>query len=94
MKKLLCFCAFALFCSTAPLAVNAQQIDMGKLTCKDLVEMDEAELAILYMWLDGYFSHMSQNTILDLDNVESDLKALIKACDGSPEKKILDALTR
>lgn len=90
MKKLFSLLAIILLCATAPLAASAEKLDMGKISCRDFMQMDEDALAYLYFWLDGYVSAKSGDTVLDTDSVENDLRAMLDACEDAPRKKLLD----
>lgn len=71
---------------------QAEQVNMGQISCTELLEFDEEAMAYFYFWLDGYFSAKSGNLVLDTSTAEDDLEALIKACRKSPAKKVLTVI--
>lgn len=90
MKRLFSLLAITGLCLAAPLGAQAEKIDMGALTCKQFTELDAQELTLLYFWLDGYVSHMSNDTTLDTDGVEADLQTMMEHCQAKPQSKVLD----
>ena len=90
MKKLCCLCLFAALCVVFPLTASAEKLDMGKFTCKALMELEGDEGAMVYFWLDGYVSHMTGNNVIDTTTIESDMQALMEMCQKNPGMKILD----
>lgn len=91
MKKLACLAVAACLCFAAPLAAQAEKVDMAKITCEQMFQ-DEDSAVYMYFWLDGYFSAKSGDTVLDAAGAEGDLTALAEACAASPGKKVLDLL--
>jgi hypothetical protein len=93
MKRLFAFALCAALCLASPMtAAGAQNMDMGAIKCADLKKMGETEMSMLYFWMDGYTSHMTGNTVLDLDLVEENIKALMEYCALNPKHNILDFL--
>ena len=90
MKKLLCACCLALLCAALPLTAKAAELDMGKLTCAEFMKMGADETGMLYIWLDGYASHMTGNNVLNSSTIEQDLNTLMENCKKNPSMKLLD----
>ncbi len=53
----------AAFVALAPSA-HAEDIDMGKITCKEFMSSTQNEMTMLIFWIDGYLSGVSDNTML------------------------------
>lgn len=93
MKKWLCLLTLCvLFLGATPLAVKAERLDMGSITCQDFMAMDEEEMAMFMFWLDGYASHANNNTVMDTGAIEKGLEQLAAHCPGNPGDKILSLL--
>lgn len=95
MKKLLCLLTLCALClSVAPLAAKAEKVDMGSVTCKQLLEMDEAEITFMVFWYDGYFSAKTGNNTMDTDALEQALEALGEHCGKNPNDNVLKVLSQ
>ena len=42
--------------ATVPAQAQKQQFDLSTITCKQFFEYNKDNLAIMLMWLDGYYS--------------------------------------
>lgn len=80
----------AVFCS-APLAALAEDIDMGKITCQEFMD-DEENMPMMIMWIDGYMSAASNNTILNDAWLERLGIHLGTFCGTTPSKTIMQAI--
>lgn len=69
-------------------------IDFGAITCREFVEeinqADEDAAGIVLMWLDGYLSGVSGDTVLNWKGLEAFSGTLIDACVRTPNKMVLD----
>lgn len=92
MKQLLSLAAIVGLCLVGPVTAGAATVEVGKITCAELLDMDETEVTVLYVWLDGYASAKSGNTTLNSDNMESDLETLAKMCKSNTKAKVLDLI--
>ncbi len=43
---------------------QAQDVDMGKITCKQFLDAEKGEMESMLFWLDGYISALSENTVM------------------------------
>ena len=91
MKKLL-FAAVAaamLFC--APVSAQAEDQDMAKITCKEFLESKE-NISLLLMWIDGYMSAKSNNTVLSDSWMEKLGTHMGTYCGKNPTKTVMEAM--
>ncbi|MDL2267122.1 hypothetical protein LJC46_03935 [Desulfovibrio sp. OttesenSCG-928-G15] len=93
MKKLLCCLCVSGMCLGFPLAASAKQLDMKNYTCGDLTSLtDPTDVAMIYMWLDGYVSAKTNNLVIDMESVEGDLQDVMDECKGKDNEKLLEVL--
>lgn len=91
MKKLLLTTfAVALLCA-APFAAKAEDQDMAKITCKEFLA-DKENMPIMIMWIDGYMSGKSDNTVLGQAWIEKLGMHLGMFCGKNPSKTIMEAI--
>ena len=92
MKKLLML-AFAMMLLLSPQIVRADEpVDVAKISCKELVDSSEQDITLILMWLDGYISAKSNNTLMDDAWVEKLGQHLGEYCAAHPKKTIMDAV--
>ncbi len=91
IKKIL-FCAVAatvLF--TTPPAVQAETKDVAKVTCQEFMN-DKDDMPLLIMWIDGYLSAASDNTVFSKEWQVKLGKHMGEFCTKNPNKTIMDAM--
>ena len=88
MKKLVLAVAAIAFAAPA----FATQVDMGAATCTDTKTWDANTAGSYLMWLDGYMSGKTGNTVLDTDGLAKLAQALDTFCASNPDVKLLDAV--
>ena len=71
------------------LAVAGEKVDMAELTCKQFLADEEGILPTV-VWIDGYLSHQSGNTVIDMDQLVENVKQIANDCAAEPDKKIMD----
>lgn len=92
----LCLSA-TLLVSTPALAqkTQIQNINFGVITCGEFMEGmsegSEDDIAVVLMWIDGYLSGVSGDTVLNWRNLERFSAKLVDYCDRKPNVKVLDA---
>ncbi len=90
MKKL--FAAFVLFALFGmPLAASAAEVDMAKISCKDFLS-EKDQIGTMLVWIDGYMSAKSDNTVMSEEWMEKLGGHLGKYCASNPNKTIMDAI--
>lgn len=90
-KMLLTAFAVAVLCATPMLAKAANETDIAKISCKDLLS-DKQNLPMMLMWIDGYMSGKSDNTVISNEWMEKLGTHLGKFCGANPAKTVLDAI--
>lgn len=81
-----------LFAQPAPAAEN---IDFSAITCEEFINdigaASEDDVAAIMMWLDGYLSGVSGDTVLRFDAMESFGTSLVEHCAKNGKTRLLDA---
>jgi acid stress chaperone HdeB len=91
------FLSAALLLSTPALAkkTQMQDINFGAISCGQFMEgMSEGsddDMAVVLMWIDGYLSGVSGDTVLNWKNLEKLSANLIDYCESNPEANVLEA---
>ena len=91
MKKMLLAVAAAAVLCGAPFASQAADQDMAKITCKDFLA-DQANMPLMIMWIDGYMSAQSENTVLSEEWIQKLGMHLGMFCGKNPDKTIMQAM--
>lgn len=81
----------ALFAVLPTLAAAGEKVDMAELTCKQFLADQEGILPTV-VWIDGYLSHQSGNTVIDMDQLVANVKQIADECASEPDKKIMDLM--
>jgi hypothetical protein len=74
-----------------------KQVDMGEMTCDDFVTGvtenadDPATIAIIIMWIDGYLSAQTGDTVVNFEDLEANTLKLIAYCKQHPKKNMIEA---
>ena len=63
MKKFLLMALAVTMLGGAPVASHAADQDMAKITCKEFLDAKE-HMSMMIMWIDGYMSGKSGNTLI------------------------------
>ena len=103
MKKSLVFGLLAFM--TLAFSINAeagkgraQNIDFGSYTCDtflaDLSTASEDDAAAIFLWLDGYLSGVSGDTVLDWRGFEEFTTKLVSRCQRHGNEQLLNAAQR
>ena len=79
-----------MMCATFP-AQAQKQIDLSTMTCKRFFEYDKDNLAIMLMWLDGYYSEDDAPPIVDFDKMTENSRKLGQYCARNPDKSVITA---
>lgn len=92
-----CFSASLLVSMPTVAAKKAQtqNIDFGSITCRqflqDLSQSSAEDAGVVMMWIDGYLSGVSGDTLLDWKDLEKFSSALAAYCGEKPGINVLDA---
>lgn len=72
-----------------------QNIDVGSITCEqfinDIASADEEAIGYIFMWLDGYLSGLTGDTVIDWNNLAVFSEQMVDYCDRFPRVNILKA---
>ena len=63
MKRALMIIGLAVAMTGGSFAVQAEETDVAKVKCSEFIQ-DKESMGMLLMWLDGYASQKSDNTVL------------------------------
>lgn len=83
--------AAALLC--APMAALAsEETDMAKISCKEFLAQDKEKIGMMLVWIDGYMSAKSDNTVMSSAWMEKLGTHMGTYCGKNPGKTIMDAI--
>lgn len=69
-----------------------EEIDITDTTCEEAGEMDEDELIVLLIWMDGYLSAKEGVVMFDLEVVQALGESMSNYCEEHPDDSLLRAL--
>jgi acid stress chaperone HdeB len=92
MKRKIPVVTMLVFILTAMFSVHAATIDMSAATCADLLKIEnEEESAWLIVWLDGYLSGMTGDTVINSDQLKQFVKKLKDFAENHPDTQLIQA---
>jgi acid stress chaperone HdeB len=72
-----------------------QDIDFGAITCgefmKEISASSAEDVGVVLMWIDGYLSGVSGDTVLNWENLEEFSTELVAYCGKKPDVQVLEA---
>jgi len=74
---------------TAP--ASAEKFDLSTITCKRFFEYDKDNLALLLVWLEGYYADQDADPVIDFDDMAVKSKKLAQFCVDNPTIGIITA---
>jgi acid stress chaperone HdeB len=77
--------------ATLPAQAQKQQFDLSTMTCKRFFEYDKDNLAIMLMWLDGYYADEDAPPIVDFDKMAENSRKLGEYCGKNPNHSVITA---
>ncbi len=89
MKKLMILTTAAMLSAAIP--ANAQQLDMSTVKCRDFVSSSKENIALMLMWLQGYYSDEDASPIVDFDKMGKDAQKLGEYCAKNPDHSVITA---
>jgi acid stress chaperone HdeB len=89
MKKLLTLATTAMLSVTLP--SQSQQLDMSTVKCRDFVSSSKENIALMLMWLQGYYSDQDASPIIDFDQMQKDAAKLGDYCAKNPDHSVITA---
>ena len=75
--------------TTAP--AQAEKLDLSTVTCKKFFEYSKDNLAIMLMWLDGYYADEDAPPIVNFDKMGENSKKLGEYCAKNPGHSVITA---
>ena len=91
--KLVSVAVFAAGLVFAPLAAQAEVVDVATVKCSELSSMADEEGAFLFTWLLGYQGGVNGVTTMDIDEMEAIGQKIGEYCAENPEAGVLSAAT-
>ena len=91
MKRSLFLMVAATLWATFPAQAQKQQFDLSLITCKQFFEYNKDNLAIMLMWLDGYYADEDAPPIVDFDKMGENSKKLGEYCGRNPGHSVITA---
>ncbi len=93
MRQLYTSLVVAILLGVCPVgaAVAADQ-DFAKITCKDFVNASEEQMGMMLMWIDGYMSGKSDNTIINDAWLEKLGMHMARYCTANGGNSIIQAM--
>ena len=89
MKKVLILATAAMPAAGAP--ASAQTLDMSTVKCKDFVTSSKDNIALILMWLQGFYADEDASPIVDFGKMEKDAKKLGEYCGKNPDHSVITA---
>lgn len=89
MKKILPLATAAMLSVALP--VHAQKLDVSTVKCNDFVSSGAENIAMILMWLQGYFSEEDASPIVDFDKLGKDANLIGEYCAKNPEHSVITA---
>ena len=90
--KILAAAALAACLLVAPVSAQAEDVDMGKITCKELTSSPQDQIGMMLMWIDGYMSAQSENTVMSDAWMTKLANYLKDTCKKNPGQTIMTAI--
>jgi acid stress chaperone HdeB len=89
MHKFTILAIAAMLSASAP--SQAQQLDMSTVKCRDFVSSSKENIALMLMWLQGYYSDQDASPIIDFDQMQKDAAKLGEYCAKNPDHSVITA---
>ena len=92
MKKLLLAFALCALLGAPQMSVAADDTDMGKITCKEFLGGGEQGISTMLVWIDGYMSAKSDNTVMSKAWMEKLGGHMGSYCAKNPSNTVMQAI--
>ncbi len=70
---------------------HAQKLDLSTVTCKQFIESDKDTIALILMWMAGYFADQDDPPIVDFGKMKEDAQTLGAYCAKNPTIGLITA---
>ena len=84
--------AIALACMGVTSQVLAAEVDMSKLTCKEVGAMPAAKTIGVAMWVNGYVHGKAGNAMIDGDKAHANAEKVAAYCKKNSSSTLVDAI--
>jgi acid stress chaperone HdeB len=91
MKRTIPIALSATIAGLAGQAMSAE-VDMSKLTCKEVGAMSAAKTIGIAMWMNGYVHGKAGNVMLDGDKAEANAAKVADYCKKHPDATLASAI--
>ncbi len=91
MKKFFALAVVALAVSVVANVASAEEQDISKIKCSEFVQSGD-NMPLLMMWIDGYLSAASGNTVMDDAYIEDLGVKLGEFCGKNPNATLFEAI--
>lgn len=91
MKKFLATAVTAAFIACSFGSVQAEEQDVAQIKCSEFLQSGDS-MPLLLMWIDGYLSAASDDTVCDDAYIEELGSELGNFCKSNPDATIWDAM--
>lgn len=71
---------------------SAAEVDMSKLTCKQVGDMQPARTVGVALWVNGYVHGKAGNPMVDSDKAQATAEKVVEYCKTKPESTLSSAL--
>lgn len=72
----------------------AAELDMSKLTCKDLSTMTPGQILGVGLWLSGYAHGKAGNAVIDSDAMQANADKFADYCNKNPAATVFDVIAQ
>ncbi|HEX3536427.1 MAG TPA: HdeA/HdeB family chaperone [Stellaceae bacterium] len=72
-------------------SVNAENVDLSTITCKQFGSLSKDNIAVYITWLDGYYKEESDPPVIDFDSFQKNSQALGEYCGKHPDEGLITA---
>lgn len=90
MKRRIAAVVLAVLCA-APFTARAAEIDMARLRCKNVLANEE-QLPLILMWVDGYMSAATDNTVFSEEWMARLATHMGVYCSTHPRDTVMEAM--
>jgi acid stress chaperone HdeB len=89
MKQLIALTVAAIVWSALP--AEAEQLDLSTVKCRQFLQSSKENIALVLMWLEGYYSEEDAQPVVDFDQMSENSKKLGEYCGKNPEHSVITA---
>ena len=70
----------------------AAEVDMSKLTCKEVAAMPAGRIVVVSVWMNGYVHGKAGNAMVDSDKAHANAEKLAEYCKANADSTVADAI--